>query len=371
MGYIRKLKSELKGVAMFRITFIVLILICKFLTAQNTNKIQPLLTLPFNKLHSIPLKISSKNITKSYALNRDFIFDNEENIILYNEKDFSIDKYDNKGTKVFKIDLLPFVSLKQKKYFNLNLIKVNLELDSKSNIYCLLTYNELKSDLFKFDTDGSYIDKIKLSGGPTPKGFNTYYISPSDNIFIYTFNVTQMFNSDYKNKGNVLVYDNTGKYIGRTTFFIQDKNHNYYSHIESGNSFIVTKYLNPNNIVEANKAIYTKSKSLRINFIHDYSNHSNKYEVDRWYFVGIDNDDNLYYTNNKQVAKFNFNSDKVKFINYSNITKSNLYSSYKAIRVNRYGKIIIKAVTSNTQTMVKDYFFDKRDLQIVFVKLDY
>lgn len=341
--------------------FIQLILSINFF-AQNNNFEQTLFELKFN---NFSVKNGTTVNAKSNSFSRnDYALDNTGNIFFYNHSSFSIDKYNYQGKQMSNISLRRFIPDEQKVYAELDLIGVNFEIDGKDNLFCLLKYNELKTDLLKFDSSGNFIKKFDFGQGPNPKGFNTFYVSPTGNIFIYTFDVTQLVNTG-DDKGRVLVYDNAGKYLGRSHFFIQDKDFNFYSHKYSNNSLKITKHFVGGKKMDLDNPNFVNEKTIEIKYLHDYSKHFNKYAEDRWFFSGIDQDNNLYYSSNKKIAKINFDNNTLEYIPFQS---TNNIHPQKAIKNNIKGDIVLLRFVSgpvDTKTL------DKKNMFINFVKINH
>lgn len=302
----------------------------------------------------------------NYAVNSQkeiFIANNVQLVSSIKDERMKILMYDGGSVKEYS-NVLP-------EYFqegNDKIISTQLKFDNEDNLLLLLDFYLKESEIYRFNFEKNLFVKIPID---KQINSNTFYVNFSNDILLYTFSVNDLVDNRNWDLGNVFVFNEEGKYQRRSKYFIQDSEGSFYKGNFSINNFIIKKYQNNNSMTNLNENSLVTVGEMKIPLQRNVNERTNRTGKDRWFYIGIDNSSQIYYANSTSVAKINFSSDKIEYLDYSSIFKDNFYATHEQIRVNNRGNVFIMSLTSSMQNVTENQLVDPEKTEIVFFELKY
>jgi len=210
------------------------------------------------------------------------------------------------------------------------LYQIDLETDNLGNLYLLISITDLYVNMIKYDKNGNLVDNFYLTN-PFPKQYlRNFFISSNNRIYIKTFPFSPQ-DITYTEDGIVFVYDLDGEFLGRVDYYIEDNKGNIYKRNLLSNDYLqIDSYYptTPNNVKK------TSERKIKSSLKIDYSNQKT------WYFLGVDNSDNIYFIHGKQtmvIRKFNFSDNSIEDLKI----EGNEMKEFGVLFVNNHNNISI------------------------------
>jgi hypothetical protein len=221
---------------------------------------------------------------------------------------------------------------------------INLETDISGNLYALISMNDLFTNLISFTKNGDLRTSFQLSDQIPFQYIRDFFISDRGKIFINTFPFSPQ-DIQYVNDGLVFVYDLNGDFLGRTDYFIEDKEGVIYKrNLLNPIEFQLDSYKNQNNEI-MNTTNLELIRSLNKDYSQDRS----------WHFLGVDKLDNIYFTQGQQnllFRKFNFSNQSVEDIKIEVKELENLgvlfYNNFNNISLSPDGNILFCGIRNSS-----------------------
>jgi len=272
--------------------------------------------------------INDKTLMQKDLFYKDVTFDNEQRIYLSDAISKKILVFNRNGKFDSEINLNNDVN-------NIDFTQIKI-CSYKDNLYVLLLNGEFYVKLVKY-IKGKMVQNFELEN-PSPIDRNINVTANNDKIFVTI--APSALDPRYYEKGLVFVYSTDGDFLGRTDYFYEDENGRIYKSTGDKNNYYIQIFEAP----KTKKILMTKDLKKIDEIAIPYIQSGKISNQDRWYYVGHDEQNNIYVSNNYKVLKYNSYTKLKKEIYFdaNNIRNNDLFiTNNTKIRCDFTGKLFL------------------------------